>query len=95
MKLIDNLMEERFKPFRKYYLSGMWSLEPCDNPYYFSSVVHGMNDVRLIKDELQLVIGLFEKDLPPTLIYPVVGSNHRDIERQLRHLTIEQIIKLA
>jgi len=37
---------------------------------YFSTSLKGAVDVRYIKDNIEIVIGLNEKGKPPTLIYP-------------------------
>ena len=103
MKLIFDLIDKGFKPFRKVGND----YNPCNNPSWFSSVEGGKVDVRLIKGDKEIVIGLYEKGYPPTLIYPdlikgkwLTTTNgkvevNKQIEIALRTTTIEEIIKLA
>ena len=103
MKLIFDLIDKGFKPFRK--IGNEY--EPCDNQYWFSSVEHGKVDVRLIKGDKEIIIGLIQKGYSPTLIYPdlikgkwIISENgkvetNREIEKALRKTTIDEIIELA
>ena len=103
MKLIFDLINKGFNPFRKVGSD----YKPCDNPSWFSSVEIGKVDVRLVIGDKEIVIGLFQKGCPPTLIYPnlikdkwITSENgkveiNRSIERALRKTTIDEIIELA
>jgi len=91
MKLIHDLIEKGFKPFR----DGKNGLEPCKNPSWFSSVEPDMLAIMLKRDDKKIVIGLYEMGHPPTLIHPMLGSSNVEIEQRLRELTVEDIIQLS
>ena len=91
MKLIHDLIEKGFKPFR----NGVSGYEPCSNPSWFSSVEPGKTDVRLKLDDKEVVIGLHEMGYPPTLIHPMLGCGNVDIEKAIRGLSVDDIIRMA
>ncbi len=91
MKLISDLMNKGFKPFRKL---GNEYIQ-CKDPYFFSSVVAGKLCVILKLNKKEIWIGLYEKGYAPTLIYPSLGDTNLEIEKKLNTTTIDDIIALA
>ena len=91
MKLIEDLISKGFEPFRKIGSE----YKKYTNNGYFSSCVGGMIDIRLLRGDKEIVIGLYEKDYPPTLIHPNLGSTNTEIEQRLIELTVDDIINLS
>ena len=91
MKLIAGLINNGFYPFR--FIKSEYLR--CDNPYYFSSIEEGMIDLRLVKGEKEIVVGLLEVGFSPTLISPRLGVNHDEINRRIERTSLEEIIALA
>lgn len=58
-----------FKSFRKIYKEGKFEYIK-NNINDFSTLQNGGLDVRYIKDDIEIIWGLHEKDKPPTLINP-------------------------
>jgi len=62
-----------YKPFKKIFSkkNGWEYIELKNNEIdFFSSMVEGRIDNRWIKDEIEIIYGLHERDKPPTLCWP-------------------------
>ena len=77
--LIQLLKDKGYKPFRKIHKKGNFTYKPCDNNYFFSSMIHGFLDIRYIKNNKEFIFGLNEMGKPPTLIYPLPFILKNDI----------------
>tara|TARA_R110000822_G_scaffold81181_2_gene193029 strand:+ start:204 stop:491 length:288 start_codon:yes stop_codon:yes gene_type:complete len=91
MRLIFELIDKGFKPFRKVGSE----YKRCINTSFFSSVESGMIDIRLLKEGKEIIIGLLEPGHPPTLIQPSLGYGNMEIETKLSTMTIDNIIDLT
>lgn len=72
MNFIEYLINKGYKSYRKVYDKNSKSYQyiPDNNINYFSSAIDGYIDIRLIKDDKEVVYGLHEYKHPPVLIWP-------------------------
>lgn len=98
MSFIEYLIDNGYKPFRKVYDKQKKQYEYIEdnNLNYFSSMVPGYVDIRLIKDDSEIIWGLNEAQHSPTLIWPRLKDwvQDSDVDRVFKDLTYHQIFKL-
>jgi hypothetical protein len=72
MTLIDILLKNNWKPFRKRYNSSTKTFEYESTEFnnHYSTVVNGNLDYHFTKDNMVVVWGLNERYKPPTLQHP-------------------------
>lgn len=72
MSFVEYLIDKGYKPNRKVYdrVTKQFQYVECDNVNYFSSCAPGYEDIRLLKDNQEIIYGLHEYGHPPVLIYP-------------------------
>lgn len=96
MVTLKDVLDEGFKPYRKYYDYKKHEFEylPCDKPFHFSSMSEGYVDVRLIKEGTEIIYGLLEAGHPPTFINKYLGYTNMEVQESLRELTINDLISV-
>lgn len=96
MSFIEFLISKGYKSFRKVYQNKQWIyIEENDNLNYFSSSIGGYIDLRLIKNNKEIIFGLHEYKHHPTLIYPNLGcSFDKDIDRLFEKYSYEEILEM-
>ena len=97
MSFIEFCIRKGYKPFRKIYDKGkgMWIYTEEYNLFnYFSSTVSGYLDIRLIKNDNEIVFGIpylyNGKTHFPTLIYPNLFKN---MDEAFEKLSFREILE--
>lgn len=94
MNFIEYLINNGFKAYRKIYENKHYVYVPETNQLnYFSSCVPGYLDIRLIKDNMEIIYGLHEYKHPPCLIYPKLANTDAQVDRIFQTNTYGQILK--
>lgn len=95
MSFIEYLINKGYKPYRKVYNRSTKEYDYIedDNVCYFSSAVSGYTDIRLIKDDKEVIYGLHQCNHPPVLIYPRPNNitKDEDMDRLFMDNTYDQI----
>lgn len=95
MSFIEYLISNGYKPYRKVYdrSKRVWEYIQDDNINYFSSIVSGYADIRLIKDDKEVIYGLHQYKHHPILIYPRPSEiiNDEQMDRFFMNNTYDQI----
>ncbi len=95
MSFIEYLINKGYKPYRKVYNRNTKEFDYIedDNICYFSSAVGGYTDIRLIKDDKEVIYGLHQCNHSPVLIYPRPDNitKDEDIDRLFMDNTYDQI----
>lgn len=83
------LLKQGYTPYSKRYRNGKFEYE--EPPMQLSTM--GDIDIRYLKDDIEFIIGLHEKDKPPTLISPRPSSCKNDdtMNKLLSHFSHEEI----
>ena len=100
------VLKKGFLAYRKIYnaKSKKWEyIQVKDNLNYFSSMVPGFIDIRLIKDNLEIIVGIPGVFIPdnadngkthhPTLIWPKLGTL-KEIDKLFEELPHERIFEI-
>lgn len=103
MSFVEYCISCGYKPFRKVFdrKSRKWNYVECTDVNFFSSVVSGKIDIRLIKDDREIIFGIpgaiydpleGEKTHFPTLIYPNVFGTIQETDRAFKNIPFEEIL---
>lgn len=94
---IDYLIQNGYKSYRYIYdkSSKKYNYIPDNNTSYYSSSIGGYLDIRLIKDNKEVIYGLNEANHPPVLIYPRLPNYFdKDVDKMFEKYSFQEIEKL-
>lgn len=87
------LIKLGYKPFRRVFKKGEWIYEEVKGKWYYSSL--GDLSISFIKEgQREIVIGLHEKDKPPTLISPRLRERDDEVNRLILRLSNYSLLDL-
>lgn len=96
MSFIEYLIEKNYKPSRHLYKSGIgwYNEEEKYDVNFFSSCVPGYLDIWLTNGDKTIIYGLNEREHPPVLIYPRLGTRDADVDRVFMNNSYDEILSM-